>query len=508
MPAYRLTCQTVWALLLGLVLTDLAAAGIYESRVIADNPIGYYRFLETTGTVAATEVGSYDGAYVGFVDADLGQPSTVDPPDNRAARFNGSESPAANTNHVVIDRNLLAGIGTGAFTVEFLTEKTGTARGDLLNLKGTGGDLGLIWDSDQKLFAYWNGIVAAKAATVSLDQSHHIVLTRDTEQKVTLYVDGLVYSTGTSTADINAIQHAIWLGSNQNSDTPSVGFTGLIDDVAFYDHGLSKNQVQAHTAGALSYETIVQSHQPVYYYRLNEAAGVATATDSSGNDRTGTIQGATLGQAGASPRLGTAARFDGNDLLQTDDLAPVLGSTASLEFWIKTEPGYAAMSANPWDAPGVAGVDTNTGGNDIFWGAFDQQGRIYAQAGNGARKVSSDPINDGLWHHVVFTRDAITGEILLYIDGVQDGSGVISENGAKTTPFSWLGFLGNNEVPSDTRGYLQAWLDEIAIYDRVLTADEISLHYAAAMVPEPSTLALVVVGLGGLAVGARRRLHG
>ena len=46
-------------------------------------------------------------------------------------------------------------------------------------------------------------------------------------------------------------------------------------------------------------------------------------------------------------------------------------------------------------------------------------------------------------------------------------------------------------------------LDEIAIYGRALTQDEILRHYYAGVVPEPTTLALL--GLSGLGLLARRR---
>ncbi len=48
-------------------------------------------------------------------------------------------------------------------------------------------------------------------------------------------------------------------------------------------------------------------------------------------------------------------------------------------------------------------------------------------------------------------------------------------------------------------------LDEIAIYGRVLTEDEIRMHYLMAKVPEPTSFVLLTLGGLGLLVGRRRK---
>jgi len=75
---------------------------------------------------------------------------------------------------------------------------------------------------------------------------------------------------------------------------------------------------------------------------------------------------------------------------------------------------------------------------------------------------------DGAWHHLVFTRDATTGANQVYFDGTLDATGT-GDTGAKTTPFFSFGLLINS-----SQGYLAATLDDIRVYNRVLSSTEVT----------------------------------
>jgi hypothetical protein len=86
---------------------------------------------------------------------------------------------------------------------------------------------------------------------------------------------------------------------------------------------------------------------------------------------------------------------------------------------------------------------------------------------------SGDVINDGDWHHLVFVRDESNNENRIYVDGVE------THNGHHDYAYGF-----DSTVPLDI-GYLNlgslyrydGLLDEVAIYDRVLSDTEISDHY-------------------------------
>lgn len=217
----------------------------------------------------------------------------------------------------------------------------------------------------------------------------------------------------------------------------------------------------------------------VAHYAMDEAAWNGTAgevEDSSGNNRHGTAftpNGPTT--ANTTPALsgnpGTCGygTFDGgNDYVSVPNLQNILGGTASLAFWIRTT---QAGSNTAWEAPGVTGVEESGGGNDVFWGFLRGNGHIAIQKGNGAFAESAAAVNNGNWHHVVLTRNAATGAVQVYLNGSFSGSAT-SELGVVTTAFSSIGRI---EDTGGTPVHFNGQLDEMRIYDRVLTAAEVAI---------------------------------
>jgi hypothetical protein len=215
--------------------------------------------------------------------------------------------------------------------------------------------------------------------------------------------------------------------------------------------------------------------------RLDNNGGTV-ATDSAGSN-SGVL---TNGPVWLAPgKVGPSAlTFDGvNDYLATpNNLANSLGGTATLTAWIKTtQVGNVKM----YRAPGIAGVEQANGDNDIFWGWLDDTGRIAFKVGDNVNVARSiNPVNDGQWHHVAFTRVAATGVITVYVDGVLNATAT-SDVGAKTTPFASFGRI---EDTGGTVDYLAGSLDEIRVYNRVLgEAEVMSVKNAGAPQPGPTT---------------------
>jgi MSHA biogenesis protein MshQ len=222
---------------------------------------------------------------------------------------------------------------------------------------------------------------------------------------------------------------------------------------------------------------------PVGEWRMDEQAWNGTSgevADSSGNGNDGTAQGGAT-TAGASParsgdpgtcRYGT---FDGNDdYVSVGNLSDTLAGTATLTFWIRTT---QIGSDTGWEAPGVAGIEESGGTDDIFWGWIDGSGHIGLSVGNDyAEEQRSDAvINDGTWHHVALTRDASSGETQIYIDGSLDQEGD-SGTGTIGNAFASIGRI------DDTAGspeYFQGDLDEVRVYDSVLSGSDIQTIYNA-----------------------------
>ena len=119
-------------------------------------------------------------------------------------------------------------------------------------------------------------------------------------------------------------------------------------------------------------------------------AGSGTSAVDANNVNNGILTGATLPQWVTPGKIGTAAlSFSGDGIANqaasesavtlNSDLSPILGSTSTLDFWIKTT---QVGSNYPWLAPAVTGVDQNTGTNDIELGTLDATGHIGIYVGD------------------------------------------------------------------------------------------------------------------------------
>ncbi len=111
---------------------------------------------------------------------------------------------------------------------------------------------------------------------------------------------------------------------------------------------------------------------------------------------------------------------------------------------------------------------------------IDQNGRISSNIRNqanvpGIAIVGTRDINDGQWHHVILTRNGLTGEAAIYIDGVFNTSKVMPigkiEVGLK-------GFVLGNDQDCLSGCYSQnqqliGRLDDLRVYNRVVNAQEI-----------------------------------
>jgi hypothetical protein len=94
-------------------------------------------------------------------------------------------------------------------------------------------------------------------------------------------------------------------------------------------------------------------------------------------------------------------------------------------------------------------------------------------SGFGIRVTGTTSINDGEWHHLVGVRDGSGDDNMIYVDGVQENTSPATYGSSFATDRT-LNFGYMDVTPYY---YFPGSIDEIAIYDRALTVDEIQNHY-------------------------------
>jgi len=260
-------------------------------------------------------------------------------------------------------------------------------------------------------------------------------------------------------------------------------------------------------AKAVTYADAVAASAPAYWYRFegtDTASGVANQGSTAGFNGTygaGFTNG-DLGKASAYAGLGNAIEFTGpNASAATNKIvsfganipelinprsAPV-NKTTSVEFWIQTSQ-VGSNGGNNWQNPSLLATES-PGDGDMYWGNFPNnttgQFRFSTSDNN---DITARDVANGQWQHVVMVKDWQNAGVTtstLYINGgklaggqtitVNTTSGGASQQdddaGIDRLGVTRAGELGNVQY--------QGKIDELAIYNRGLTAAEVAAHYTS-----------------------------
>jgi prepilin-type N-terminal cleavage/methylation domain-containing protein len=208
-------------------------------------------------------------------------------------------------------------------------------------------------------------------------------------------------------------------------------------------------------------------------------SGVSPALADSKNVNNGTyFNTPTFGVSGAlgvSGDTDTAVQFDG--VSEYGSVARQISSDFSIEFWFKTSAGGIGTGTQWWSGAGLVDAEV-AGASGDFGVSLRSDGKILAGDGapNDASILStnSSSYKDGSWHHVVFTRTMSTGVMQLYVDGAAAGSAT-----GGTTALTGPSFINFGRIQSGNN-YFAGSLDEVAIYNSVLSAATVTAHFNAA----------------------------
>lgn len=340
----------------------------------------------------------------------------------------------------------------------------------ILNLKP-----GIYWVEELKLNSGSNVIQVEGTGTVYLYVRDSFSIGTNTK---------LGGTTSTAVLNLNAYTDMTLNSNSVSSGLFYVDGDVTINDFATLTGALSSENLLLNSDSSVFYTdslfstydfsetcTMPVSKEPVVEYRFDEVSWRGDSdevADNSGNGLNGSAVGDTTTiSAGQICRAGT---FDGTeDYIDVSGIDTYLSTTASLSFWIKTS---QSGNNSGWSAPGIAGVEQQSGTNDIFWGFMDASGHIRIHKGNGSSAISSTLIKDDNWHHVVLTRDSSSGAVQVFVDGTLEDS-AISGIGDVSTNFSSIGRIEE----AYSRLNFIGQLDELLIFDSVISASYVSSIY-------------------------------
>ncbi|MEM8738814.1 MAG: LamG-like jellyroll fold domain-containing protein [Planctomycetota bacterium] len=270
-------------------------------------------------------------------------------------------------------------------------------------------------------------------------------------------------------------------------------------------------------ANAGLYSDTVLDDNPVAYYQFEGNFNDSSAVDGN-NNGTASSGGIPFGAAGTTfdSSLGQFADTNGSGFvtLGASNAASSLNadlngaSAVSIEFLVDIDSATGTGNRSLFFIP-----SGNSAGISVTLNQFENRLAFGGRSQNSDSFVSRFESVSGGVKHVVFTIDYATTTIQLYIDGELAAASVGSDSsnnsfdGGNTRTFgsnTYTVTSTNDEligraVADNTE--FGGDFDELAIYSRVLTAEEIQSHFNA--IPEPGSMALM--GLGVACFMVRRR---
>ncbi len=199
---------------------------------------------------------------------------------------------------------------------------------------------------------------------------------------------------------------------------------------------------------------------PVLVGRWNfDAATTTTAPDSSGKGNNGTV-------AGATP-LNGCMQFDGNDYINLGPIGNQMTQNAlTFTAWAKKEDGGGGIdpAGNQNNTPVL--ISTEGGGVGYF--STTGSSGMWGFGGDGA---NSTPVNPGTFYHIALTTDGQTEK--LYINGILNATKVINRSVANIPGNFTIGTASRNNL-SLLWGYFKGTMDDVRLYNGVLSASEIA----------------------------------
>ncbi|MFD3326593.1 LamG-like jellyroll fold domain-containing protein [Streptomyces sp. NPDC058701] len=478
-----------------------AGSQAYAAAVQATGPVNHWRLGDSSGASAADAMsnggnGSFrEGVTLGSVGAFLDG-------DDGSITLDGTKGA------VGVPAETIAGATALAVEMWFRTDKPSgvlfTLQNTDLNTTPTRWNPSLLIGADGKLRGeLWTGAKGNSITSsnpVTDNEWHHVVLTGGTAGQ-TMYLDGVKVGSLAGAVKPETVDHA-YLGAGYSSwawDNQDYGirhFAGQLDEAAFYakeldattvaDHYKARNRLVAGSGD--QYQGTVMADAPSSYWQLDETTGTRVVNKIAATGGHGTYTKATLGTPGTFG-VGDrpAAQFTGNGYAELPG-ARIPNTDLSAELWFKTtQPGVLLSDQNKSiPDPGASYTPVLYVGSD---------GKLHGQfySGNGASNTSATTVTDNQWHHAVITAQG--GTQTLYLDGAQaaQATNVPVNHADNKISVIGAGFTQHWPAsPGNGVNYFTGQLDEVAVYPRTLTGEQVAKHYNARTRASGSSLAATV----------------
>lgn len=295
---------------------------------------------------------------------------------------------------------------------------------------------------------------------------HHLTFTWDSSS-LYAYLDGFQVATTSQTVTPVNLNTEVKIGGDTYSGDSGTDdfFNGFLSDVRIYDRALTATEVEqlysgsgASTASTGSLNKGLVGHWPLNTESKKSATVIADTTPHSNN---GTLSGAVVRNHGYS--------FDGNDYLDLGASIISGNNPWTTGAWVKVDTLNSSFQ-------GAIGVGNNSALNAL-WLGVNSNNKFGAGLWTDNTATDVTPVI-GQWYYLTASYSGgVNGNLLIYVDGVYKATDVINPDIGST--ITAIGRIANEP----TSYYFNGSISDVRIYDRALSATEITNLYNGADIP-------------------------
>jgi hypothetical protein len=193
----------------------------------------------------------------------------------------------------------------------------------------------------------------------------------------------------------------------------------------------------------------------VHGYGFDEGTGTTAA------DAVGDADLALTGTTWAPGQVGQALSFDGAGAATADGPLVATDGSYSVSAWARLDVADGGFQTV---------LSQDTGENSAFFLQYSGADQRWAMSFVGLRALSPQKPEVGRWYHLTGVRDAAKGTLSLYVDGEKVASQSACAAAASTGDF----VVGRGEYGGDQVDPLRGDVDEVRVFDRALSDDEVA----------------------------------
>lgn len=275
---------------------------------------------------------------------------------------------------------------------------------------------------------------------------------------------------------------AVWIELTATG-TGTIPTSGNDGDILVKDAGEASGAIwlpfYAHSY-AIDYADIVESiSNLISYYRFNESSGSTLIDETGTNNGTLTIPSDSYKRQGAIYRDTNRSIY----LPGSTSYYANIGQPASLEF----APDADEYSVSIWICTSFDGLyslisraDPSAGRHFYIYFGTDKKFVVH-HGGSATAGTALSSIQPWKWIHIVFVNKNISGTLkyTLYIDGFPDPLLTNITSGSVTQAIDWLIGVRRTSGNTGLAIPMAGMVDELAIYNKALTQEEVDLLFSA-----------------------------